>query len=161
MPKRRPDVAEKRREILEQLTLAEEGDAATQNVLAAKLAQGYFVKKDLATALYWYGQAVKQGYTHAKWNAGSMLIEGEGVSSKHINIGMALIEQAARCGDSSACNFLAQCYERGAYGVPHDPLASEKWRQNAQDASHLVEYGSSFDIEEHDVALTKSPLEWP
>jgi TPR repeat protein len=161
MPKRRPDVDEKRREIVEQLTLAEEGDAATQNALAAKLAQGYFVKRNLVAALYWYGQAVKQGYTHAKWNAGTMLIEGEGVSSKHVNLGMVLIEQAASSGDASACNFLAQCYERGAYGMPQDPSVSEKWRQSAQDDSHFVEYGAPFDIEAHGVALTKSPLEWP
>lgn len=160
MPKRGPDVDEKRREIVEQLTLAEEGDAATQNVLAAKLAQGYFVKKNLIAALYWYGQAVKQGYTHAKWNAGSMLIEGEGVSSKHVRIGMVLIEQAASCGDVSACNFLAQCYERGAHGVPRDSQVSQKWRQSAQDDRHFVEYGAPFDIEAHGVALTKSPLEW-
>ncbi len=156
MPERRPDVDEKRREIAEQLVLAQEGDAPSQNVLAAKLAQGYFVKKDLAAALYWYGQAVKQGYTHAKWNAGSMLIEGEGVSSRHVALGMALIEQAASCGDTSACNFLAQCYERGAYGMPLDSLMSEKWRQSAQDAHHFVEYGAPFDIEAHGVALTKS-----
>lgn len=145
---------------MEQLALAEEGDAAAQNALAAKFAQGYFVKKDLVAALYWYGQAVKQGYTHAKWNAGSMLIEGEGVSSKYVNLGMVLIEQAASCGDASACNFLALCYGRGAYGVPQNSQVSEKWRQSAQDYRHLVEFGVLFDIEAHGVALTKSLLEW-
>lgn len=56
MPKRRPDVDEKRREIMHQLTLAEQGDAAAQNALGATLAQGYFVRTDTAGALYWYAQ---------------------------------------------------------------------------------------------------------
>jgi TPR repeat protein len=81
MPKRRPDTDEKRRETTRQLVLAERGEAAEQNAIGAKLAQGYFVKTNLAGALYWYAQAVKQGYTHAKWNAGTMLIAGEGLGA--------------------------------------------------------------------------------
>ena len=160
MPKRRPDVDEKRREIMDQLTLAEQGDAPAQNVLGAKLAQGYFMRKDAAGALYWYAQAVKQGYTHAKWNAGTMLIEAEGIPSALISLGMALVEQAADCGDASACNFLAHCYECGVYGKTRDPMVSEKWSQNARDHEHFVEYGSAFDIEQHGVTLNKPSIEW-
>ena len=79
MPKRRPDINEKRQEFARQLLLAEQGEAADQNAIGAKLAQGYFVERDLKGALYWYAQAVKQGYTHAKWNAGTMLLSGEGI----------------------------------------------------------------------------------
>lgn len=161
MPTRRPDIDEKRREIIHQLTLAEQGEAAVQNAIGAKLAQGYFVKQDLMGALYWYAQAVKQGYTHAKWNAGTMLIEGEGVASAYVNLGMELIEQAATCGDVSACNFLSQCYAQGVLGKERDLSMSKKWSLAARDHEHFVEYGQPVDLEDRGIVLPKPQIEWP
>jgi TPR repeat protein len=57
--KQRLDTEDKRRETLRQLRLAERGEAPAQYTLGARLAQGYFVKKDLRGALYWYAQAAK------------------------------------------------------------------------------------------------------
>ena len=58
MSKRHPDINAKREEITRQLLLAEQGETAHQDAIGAKLAQGYFVKRDLPGALYWYAQAL-------------------------------------------------------------------------------------------------------
>jgi TPR repeat protein len=145
---------------VDQLKLAEQGDAVAQNTLGARLAQGYVVKKDIPGALYWYAQAVKKGYTHAKWNAGRMLLEGEGVPAVDVSLGMTLIEEAASCGDASACNFLAYCYERGVYGKTQDPTMSGKWSQNVKDHEYFLEYGSPCDIERQGIVLKKPTIEW-
>jgi TPR repeat protein len=131
----------KRREAEHQLRLAEQGDAAAQNIIGAKLATGYFMKTDLAGALYWYAKAVKQGYTHAKFNAGTMLIAGEGVGAAHFELGMKLIEEAAECGDPSACQFLSLA---GAARKPQ----------------HFSEYGSPHDLEAHGISLSRPRIEW-
>jgi TPR repeat protein len=160
MPRRRPDTDAKRREITNQLLLAEQGEAAVQNIIGAKLAQGYFVKRDLAGALYWYAQAVKQGYTYAKWNAGTMLIAGEGVEGRRIELGVELIEQAADCGDASACDFLAQCYAKGTFGKVRDPVMSAKWSERAREHVRFVEYGLPFHLDAHGITLLKPKVEW-
>jgi hypothetical protein len=160
MPKRRPDVDEKRREITQQLSLAERGDAAAQNVLAARLAQGYFVKSDQAGALYWYAQAARQGYTYAKWNAGTMFLHGEGTPSAMLELGMLLVEQAAECGEVSARQFLSQCYARGMFGKPVDLGVSKGWADGLRGSPLFVEYGVPIDIATHGVSLTKPQIEW-
>lgn len=112
MPKHKPDVDERRREILRQLALAEQGEAAAQNALGAKLAQGYFVKKDLPGSLYWYAQAAKQGYTHAKFNAGTMLLAGEGVdilfSGPSTCEGSQPLSNHSPFAPNAPCNLLAR-----------------------------------------------------
>jgi uncharacterized protein len=160
MPRRRPDTDAKRQEITNQLLLAEQGEAAAQNIIGAKLAQGYFVKRDLAGALYWYAQAVQQGYTYAKWNAGTMLIAGEGVEGRRVELGLELIEQAADCGDESACDFLAQCYANGGFGKERDPVMSAKWSERAREHTRFVEYGPPFDLYAHGITLPKPKVEW-
>lgn len=160
MAKRRPDPEEKRRETLRQLHLAELGEAPAQNALGAKLAQGYFMKKNLPGALYWYAQAAKQGYTHAKWNAGAMLVEGDGLDGPRVDAGMKLIEQAAMCGDASACAFLSHCYASGELGKESDQQKSETWAQKARDPEGFAEYGDPFDIETYSIKVAKPQIEW-
>jgi TPR repeat protein len=159
MAKHHPDPAEKRREAVRELRLAEQGETAAQNSLGARLAQGYFATKDLAGALYWYVQAVRQGYTHAKWNAGSMLVAGEG-GAAHLELGMQLIEQAAHSGEVSACNFLSHCYAQGAFGKHRDPDKSNFWASRAQVHERFAEYGDPVDVEAHGVTLAKPTIEW-
>jgi hypothetical protein len=136
MPKRVVDRQEKRRETMRRLELAEQGDASAQNAIAAQLAQGYFVRKDLPGALYWYAQAMKHGYTQSMWNAGTMLVAGEGLLEPLPDIGNKLIEQAAACGDSSACAYLRR-----------------------KEPARFVENGPAFDLEVH-VTLSKPRIEW-
>lgn len=159
MRKNIPDADEKRRDIVRQLILAEQGEAAAQNSIGAMLAQGYFIGRNLEGSLYWYAQAAKQGYTHAKFNAGTMLIMGEGVASPHTVLGMALVRQAAEAGDPSARNFLSQCYAKGSFGVARDINMSKQW--SAWSDVPFIEYGESVDIEAEGIALSKPSIVWP
>lgn len=159
MPKNTPDTDEKRRDIVRQLTLAEQGEAAAQNSVGAKLAQGYFVSRNLAGALYWYAQAVKQGYTPAKFNAGTMLIMGEGVAAIDAVLGMSLVRQAAEAGDPSARNFLSQCYAQGSFGVARNLDMSKHW--GVWSDAPIVEYGEPVDLEADGVVLSKPSIDWP
>lgn len=159
MPKNIPNIDERRRDVVRQLTLAEQGEAAAQNSVGAKLAQGYFVGRNLVGALYWYAQAVKQGYTHAKFNAGTMLIIGEGVAAADAVLGMSLVRQAAEAGDPSARNFLSQCYAQGRFGLARSLDMSKYWG-SLSDAP-FVEYGEPVDLEAGGVALSKPNIEWP
>lgn len=159
MPKNTPDTDEKRRDIVRQLTLAEQGEAAAQNSVGAMLAQGYFVNRNLLGAFYWYVQAVKQGYTHAKFNAGTMLIMGEGVAAADAALGMSLVRQAAEAGDPSARNFLSQCYAQGSFGLARNLDMSKHW--GAWSDAPFVEYSEPVDLQVGGVALSKPRIEWP
>ena len=109
-----------KRELGDLLLKATEGDAAAQNQLAARLATGSGVRRDLKASLYWYFEAIRQGYVQAKWNAGTMLVNKEVELENGPALGMALIEEAAAANDNSACLFLASCYENGIYGKKVD-----------------------------------------
>lgn len=158
MPKNIPDADEKRRDIMGLLTAAEQSEAEAQNSIGAMLAQGYFVERNLAGALYWYAQAAKQGYTHAKFNAGTMLIMGEGVASPDPVLGMALVRQAAEAGDPSARTFLSRCYAEGHFGMARNIDMSKQW--GAWSNAPLIEYGESVDIEAEGIALSKPSIVW-
>lgn len=158
MPKNIPDADEKRRDIMRLLAAAEQGEAGAQYSIGAKLAQGYFVERDLAGAIYWYAQAAKQGYTHAKFNAGTMLIMGEGVASPDPLLGMALVQQAAEAGDPSARHFLSQCYAEGNLGIARNIDMSKQW--SARSNAPCVEYGKPVDIEAEGIALSKPSIVW-
>ncbi len=99
---------------------AKSGSAVAQNVIAARLAQGYFVEQDDAGALYWYCQAVKQGYSDSKWNAGTMIELGEGGAEKNLELAMQLMQEAADAGVASACHYFINLYECGLKGASVD-----------------------------------------
>jgi TPR repeat protein len=114
----------------------------------------------LPGSLYWYAQAAKQGYTHAKFNAGTMLLAGEGVPAAYVELGMRLVQQAANDGDASACNFLSRCYAQGQFGVNRDMRVSRQWNERASNGTHFVEYGEANDIEAQVITLSKPGIEW-
>jgi len=143
------------KEILRLSSLAESGQAEAQNVLAARLAQGYGVKTDIAGALYWYAQAVALGYTHAKWNAGTMLLAGEGLPAPRRDVGMLMIDQAARSGEPSACRFLAQCFAEGRFGKEVDTELSDHFQARSHDHLHFDDYGDPILIQDFGIMLTK------
>ena len=137
-------------------TSAEEGCAYAQNDLAANLAQGYVVDKDEHGAFYWYCQSIKQGYFEAKYNAGSMLLDGDGGIPKNPELGMSLIEDAANTGDCNARSFIADCYELGLYGKEIDLSLSQQWRQMPEDLSKLIDFSDQLDLEcEYGFAIKK------
>jgi hypothetical protein len=103
-------------DLAELIIAAEEGEAVAQNILGARYVTGDGAERDIAKGLYWYRRACKQGYTHALWNLGSMLVDGDEGTVKNVALGMKLIELAALAYDSGACMFLSHCYENGTYG---------------------------------------------
>jgi TPR repeat protein len=138
--------------------LAEQGQADAQNALAARMAQGYFLKQDLRGAVYWYAQAVKRGYTHSMWNLGTMLIVGEGVDTPAVDLGMKLIRRAAESGDTSACLFMSQLFVSGRYGYSIDPVEAKNWRDRAFGRVEFIEYSDGIDIGALGIQLIKPNL---
>lgn len=120
-------------QLQELLLKATEGDAAAQNQLGARLATGSGIRQDLRAALYWYFEAIRQGYVQAKWNAGTMLLNKEVELDDGPALGMTLIEEAAAANDDSACLFLAKCYEDGTYGKKVDRDRARYWLDRARD----------------------------
>jgi len=117
--------------------LASEGDAAAQNQLGALLATGDGAPRDLRASLYWYFEAIRQGYVQAKWNAGSMLVNREVDLDDGPALGMALIEEAAAANDSSACLFLAHCYHYGTHGKKANRELARYWEVRSADYKNL------------------------
>jgi TPR repeat protein len=120
-------------QLQELLLKAAEGDAAAQNELGARLATGSGVREDRQASLYWYFEAIRQGYVQAKWNAGTMLLNKEVELDDGPALGMALIEEAAAANDNSACLFLANCYEDGTFGRKIDKDRARYWIHRARD----------------------------
>ena len=120
-------------QLRELLLKATEGDAAAQNQLGARLAMGSGIRQDLQASLYWYFEAIRQGYVQAKWNAGTMLLNKEVELDDGQALGMTLIEEAAAGNDNSACLFLAKCYEDGTYGKKVDKNLAGHWMSRARD----------------------------
>ena len=146
---------EKKDEVLYQEKLAEEGDAEAQNIIAARLAKGYFVKKDEQGAFFWYCQAAKQGYVSAKWNAGNMLLYGEAGLQKNQELAMTLIEDAANSGEADACLFLSLCYLSGKYGKDKSMDLSEQWKERAERWGESDYFGYPVDLEAHGIEIKK------
>ena len=136
-------------DLKELLLKATEGDASAQNQLAARLATGSGVRKDLRASLYWYFEAVRQGYVQAKWNAGTMLVNTEVQLENGPALGMRLIEEAAGANDNSACLFLATCYEKGSYGKKVDADLAKHWRKQARDYKKLKIFDTPSKAIEH------------
>ena len=137
---------------------AEEGDAEAQNILGATLVTGDFVQQDVLGGLYWYCQAIKKGYAHAKWNAGTMFIAGDKGIQKNEELGMRLIQEAADVNENSACLFLSQCYQNGYYGKEINKEFALFWEHKAWDYENKKEYDRPIDIEkEYDLKI-KKPL---
>jgi TPR repeat protein len=138
---------------------AEKGDPIAQNSLGARLATGCGVVQDILGSLYWYFQAIRQGYVQAKWNAGCILVEGIDGFESYRELGMKLIEEAAEANDSSACLFIEQCYRNGTFGkTANDKLASY-WESRAWDYKNMKEFDIRSDlIKEHSLGLTRPTI---
>jgi TPR repeat protein len=129
---------------------AKEGDAFAQAELGAILVRHANNDNDVQRGFYWYCQAIKQGYVYAKWNAGSMLINGDGGIEKNYQIGLRLIEEAADAYVTSACLFIADCYLDGMYGKEINEELSNYWRNRAFDHERILT-ADQFDGKPHDV----------
>ena len=136
--------------------LAENGDAEAQNILGARLITGQYVKQDILGGFYWYCQAIKQGYIHAKWNAGSMLVNGDDGIEKNEMLGMRLIQEAADGNENSACLFISHCYVTGSYAKEKNEVLAKVWERRAWDYKNLKLFNQPIDLEvEYDLRLDK------
>jgi TPR repeat protein len=120
------------------ICLAEEGNAEAQNFLGVALCTGVGVKKNLEGGFYWYCKAIEQGFVEAKWNAGSILIDGEETIEKNQKLGLDLIIEAAEAGEPGACAFLRDCYKYGTYGFFTDINLSDFWDKHLYNSPKLV-----------------------
>ena len=133
-------------EIRSQEKWAKEGDVESQSIIGAKLANGDFVEQDELGALYWFIQAIKQGHTHSKFNAGTMLVNGDGNINKNIEVGMMLIESAANDGEGGACQFLSYCFQIGAFGKEKDESLSKLWHEKSSKFEDFKPLGKPIDL---------------
>ncbi len=132
-------------EIEDLIQAAEDGYPDSQNFLAAKLVHSG-KEEALEGALYWYLQAVRRGYVDAMWNAGAMLMDGEG-GITNPDLGLRLIKIAAENGQSSACRYIAYCYEEGLQGFEKNPSLASHWTQRPQDMDNYRFFADPFDFE--------------
>lgn len=139
------------------LTVAESGDPLAQHSLASRFATGRGVEKDESAAFFWYCQACSHGLAEAKFNAGTMLINGEGIE-KNVELGIRLIQEAAEHGENNACVFISLCHARGAYGKTADKNASEAWHLKSLEQADAV-FSTPFDIQsELGICLAKPDI---
>jgi TPR repeat protein len=109
-------------------------------------------------SLYWYFEAIKKGYVHAKWNAGSELVEEKDVSG-YRELGLKLIEEAADAGQNSACLFVANCYRHGTYGKKMDEEAAAYWERRAWDYKNRNEFDLRRNLlEDYSLLLSRPEL---
>ena len=140
-------------EYAELVSEAKQGDCYAQNTLAAKLAQTGEVQ-NLREALFWYLEAVESGFVDSIWNAGSMLMTGEG-DIKDTAFGVHLIKIAATCGHSSACLFLSNCYENGLEGFDKNLQLADQWKKKAWEDNNDKDFTSPIDVDRY---MSKRPI---
>ena len=132
---------------------AEDGDVYAQYLLATKFATGEGTSIDPSLALYWYSRSALQGYTHALWNLGTMLVNGEGINKKYINEGMNLIKMAANNNEPNACSFLAHCFQKGLLGEKKSLTRYNKYIDKSMALENFREFVDEDEIRKFDVTL--------
>lgn len=132
------------------------GDPFSQNLLGARIASGNSDAFAQSVALYWYAAAVLQGHTHAKWNAATMLLAGEGLTAPRIPEALLLARSAAANGHTISCSFLADCYEKELFGIRRDPTMEKLFREKATQLRALTELSEPIDMWSMEVDLPYS-----
>lgn len=123
------DVAYKRGDyetaVREWRSLAEQGDAASQNKLGQMYGSGKGVAKNDAEAAKWYRHAAKQGLASAQNKLGRMYERGRGVTKKY-DEAAKWYRRAAEQGFAPAQNNLGAMLHAGR-GVPVDSIEALMW----------------------------------
>jgi len=102
-------------EILELHHRANSGDVDAQNELAAKLASGDGVRKNIRQALNWYRKSAKNFSPEGTYNLATMVIFGEG-TEKNLKKGKRYLKKAANLGSVDAHLVLADSLLNGHLG---------------------------------------------
>ncbi len=106
----------------EWLLLAEQGDAAAQNMLGVMYAEGAGVPEDDAEAVRWYRLAAEQSYPNAQLALGGMYDGGEGVPEDDAEA-VRWYRLAAEQGLANAQVMLGVMYSNGTGVLNNDALA--------------------------------------
>lgn len=126
-PQTRPFSAPSQQDLEAIFTMAEQGDAGSQNYLGFLHATGQNVAKDEKVAFSWFQKAADQGYPEALGNLAMMYEKGLGVA-KDLRTALSLHSQAAMAGYPVSMKRLASLYEAGFAGGERDPVKAEMWK---------------------------------
>jgi TPR repeat protein len=106
---------------------AEQCHVGAQYFLAAELATGENVRKDVQEAARWYRRAARQAHSEAQYNLALMYWAGEGVP-RSPTAAHRWLEKAAISGDLLALRALAEAYETGQLGYRRNRARARYWR---------------------------------
>ena len=123
---------EEEEEVAEMRRRAEAGDAAAMDCLGCwyKLGEkGLAV--DYAQAFEWYKRGADLDDPTCTVVLGLMYALGEGTPRDDAEA-LVLVGQAAVLGSAHACYALGFYYERGALGLPKDPMKTARWYRRSQ-----------------------------
>jgi localization factor PodJL len=109
--------------------MADKGDAAAQYDLAARLAEGRGVDRDLAASVSWFEKAAAQGLAQAQYRLGALYEKGSGVP-RDLARARGLYEKAATQGNVRAMHNLAVIEAEGVDSKP-DYAAAANWFRRA------------------------------
>jgi TPR repeat protein len=98
---------------------AKRGNVDAQYQLAAMLASGDGIEKDVAAAAQWYAKAAAKNHPEALYNLGLMHILGE-IGKPAVKKGMAMLKRAAKLDSWDAHWYLAHVFMDGLHGQPRD-----------------------------------------
>jgi TPR repeat protein len=105
--------------------LAEQGDAALQNILGLMHTEGRGVPKNYAKAVKWYRMAAEQGHADAQYSLGEMYAGGRGVP-QDLAEAAKWWREAAEQGKATAQVGIGLLYAQGI-GVPQDLVQAHMW----------------------------------
>jgi len=116
---------------------ADKGFVCGINAVATYYCHGMHVQKDSKKAFELYSRIMNE-LPSAKFNVGTMLLEGEGCQ-KDIKKGLQLYKETANEGDGIAALMLGRIYLDGLYSTVINYRKAIKWFEKAY---HLGEYES-------------------
>jgi len=98
---------------------AKRGNVDAQYQLAAMLATGDGIEKDVVAAGQWYAKAAAKNHPEALYNLGLMHILGE-ICRPALKKGMAMLKRPAKLDSWDAHWYLAQVFMVGLHGEPRN-----------------------------------------
>lgn len=104
---------------------AENGDAAAQEKLGSRYANGEDVPKDAQMAAQWFRRAADHGFAPAQRKLGICYLQGEGVE-KDERKAFEWLYKAAERGDIQGLSLLGSCYMNGT-GVEKNEREGFQW----------------------------------
>ena len=128
--------------------LAEQGDAAMQDIMGAMYEEGKGVTQDYKEAVKWWKLAAEQGYASAQTSLGWMYDQGQGVPQDQKEA-VKWFRLAAEQGHASAQFSLGAMYAKGQ-GVLQDYTRAHMWYNLASAAG-----GSQFGTKNRDIIAKK------